>query len=76
MKKGSILVLKVIFMKVFKDTHVKFKLSVPSIFACCEIRTLQLVDCSDSQLQDRRLWNNRRLQWFRAQMFIFTLKAD
>ena len=34
------------------------------------------MDCSYPQLQDQSLWNNRRLQQFRAQMFSFTPKVD
>jgi len=45
------------------------------MFTCCKIWRLELVDSSYPRLQDQRLCNNRRQQWFWARMFSFTPKA-
>jgi len=76
MKKDIISILKVILWKFQKMPMWSFRPSVSEIFTCCKIRRLQLMDCSYPQLQDRRLWNNQRLQWFWARMFSFIPKVD
>jgi len=64
------------FMEVFKDAQWSFSPSLSVMFTYCEIQRSHLVDFSYPRLQDWRLWNNRRLWWFRARMLSFTPKAD
>ena len=63
-------------MEVFKDAHVKFQAErVGNIYMLRNLE-VRVGGLSYPRPQDRRLWDNQRVQWFRTRMFSFTSKVD